>query len=188
MSRREELVGSGKGLADRLARSIAHVLLGTRDWSDKAAVEIARAQPAMKILEIGSGRQDLGKNAYSLLDVFPPEADFVQSDVNPAFGHRIVDVTDMAIEEEFDLILCMYVLEHVYDVQAAVTNMCRALKPGGRMLIAVPHVYPYHDEPIDFWRFTVHSLRQLCSGFSSVEIQHKGPRRFPKALLVTATR
>jgi SAM-dependent methyltransferase len=178
----------GKGFADRLARSIAHVLLGTRGWSDTVAVEIGRARPDQKVLEIGSGRQDLGRNAYSLLDAFPPEADFVQSDYNPAFGHRVVDVTDMAIEEEFDLILCMYVLEHVFDVQAAVTNMCRALRPGGRMLIAVPHVYPYHDEPIDFWRFTEHSLRQLCRGFSSVEIRRKGPRRFPKALLVIATR
>jgi SAM-dependent methyltransferase len=181
-------VSRGKGLADRLARSVAHVLLGTRGWSDKAAVEIARTRSGLKVLEIGSGRQDLGTNAYSLVDAFPTDVDFVQSDVNPAFGHRVVDVTDMGIEEEFDLILCMYVLEHVFDVQAAVRNMCRAVKPGGQVLIAVPHVYPYHDEPIDFWRFTEHSLRHLCSGFSSVEIRHKGPRRFPKALLVSATR
>lgn len=178
----------GSALPDRLARSVAHVLLGTRGWSDTAAVQIARARPGLKVLEIGSGRQDLGRNAYSLRDAFPPDAEFVQSDVNPAFGHRVVDVTDMGIEEEFDLVLCMYVLEHVFDVQAAVTNMRRALKPGGRLLIAVPHIYPYHDEPIDFWRFTEHSLRELCRGFSAVEIGHKGPRRFPKALLVTATR
>lgn len=178
----------GRGVADRLARSVAHVLLGTRGWSDRAAVEIARERPGLKVLEIGSGRQDLGRNAYSLRDSFPPDAEFVQSDVNPAFGHRVVDVTAMTIEEEFDLVLCMYVLEHVFDVRAAVTNMHRALKPGGRLLLAVPHVYPYHDEPIDFWRFTEHSLRQLCGGFTSVDIRHKGPRRFPKALLVSATR
>lgn len=178
----------GAGLVDRAARSVAHVLLGTRGWSDSAALELARARPGLTVLEIGSGRQDLGRNAYSLRDAFPPDAVFVQSDVNPAFGHRVVDVTDMAIEAEFDLVLCMYVLEHVFGVQAAVDNMRRALKPGGKLLIAVPHIYPYHDEPIDFWRFTEHSLRQLCRGFSSVEIRHKGMRRFPKALLVSATR
>jgi SAM-dependent methyltransferase len=181
-------VSRGKALGDRLARSAAHVLMGTRGWSDKAATDVARANPRLKVLEIGSGRQDLGTNAYSLLPAFPPEAEFVQSDVNPEFGHRVIDVTDMAIEAEFDLILCMYVLEHVYDVRAAVANMHRALRPGGTMVIAVPHLYPYHDEPIDFWRFTEHSLRLLCADFASVEIRHKGPRRFPKALLAIAGR
>jgi SAM-dependent methyltransferase len=178
----------GKALADRLARSVAHVLMGTRGWSDTAVLDFARSHPRLKVLEIGSGRQDLGTNAYSLLPAFPPGVEFVQSDVNPAFGHRVVDVTDMSIEAEFELILCMYVLEHVYDVQAAVANMHRALRPGGTMVIAVPHVYPYHDEPIDFWRFTEHSLRRLCADFASVEIRHKGMRRFPKALLVIASR
>ena len=177
-----------KTLGDRLARSTAHVLMGTRGWSDSAVIDFARSHPRLKVLEIGSGRQDLGTNAYSLLPSFPAAAEFVQSDVNPSFGHRIVDVTTMTMEAEFDLILCMYVLEHVYDVRAAVANMFRALRPGGTLVIAVPHVYPYHDEPLDFWRFTEHSLRELCADFSSVEIRHKGIRRFPKALLVVATR
>jgi len=181
-------VSRGAKLPDRLARSVSHVLLGTRGWSDEVAVQTVRSRPGLKVLEIGSGRQDLGTNAYSLVDAFSTDVDFVQSDVNPAFGHRIVDVTDMGIEEEFDLILCMYVLEHVFDVRAAVANMRRALRPGGTLVIAVPHVYPYHDEPLDFWRFTEHSLRELCADFSSVEIRHKGIRRFPKALLAIARR
>jgi SAM-dependent methyltransferase len=82
----------------------------------------------------------------------------------------------------------MYVLEHVFDVQAATDNIRRALRPGGRALIAVPHLYPYHDEPIDFWRFTEHSLRRLCRDYSSVEVRRKGARRFPKALFAVATR
>ena len=82
----------------------------------------------------------------------------------------------------------MYVLEHVYDVAAAVDGLRRALRPGGRVVMAVPHMYPYHDEPIDFWRFTEHSLRRLCAPFSSVELRHKGVRRFPKGLLAVATK
>jgi SAM-dependent methyltransferase len=173
---------------DRVARAVAHGLLGTRPWSDGVAAELAGSSAGAKVLEIGSGRQDLGLEAYSLRSRFGSAAEFVQSDVNPAFGHRVVDVTDMQIEEEFDLVLCMYVLEHVFDVQAAVDNMRRALRPGGRLVIAVPHIYPYHDEPIDFWRFTEHSLRQLCRNFTSVDVRRKGVRRFPKGLLVTATR
>jgi SAM-dependent methyltransferase len=175
-------------LVDSIARKAGGRLLGTRAWSDAAARRIATTAGGLTVLEIGSGRQDLGQNAYSLRDAFPDVREFVQSDVNPEFGHRVVDITDMSIDEEFDLILCMYVLEHVYDVFSAVDNMRRALRPGGRLVIAVPHVYPYHDEPIDFWRFTEHSLQRLCAAFSSVEVAHKGMRRFPKGLLVIATR
>jgi SAM-dependent methyltransferase len=174
--------------ANDVARRAAHLLLATRTWSDRLARDALGDISGARVLEIGSGRQDLGADAYSLKGRFDDAAEFVQSDVNPAFGHRVVDVTDMSIDQEFDVVLCMYVLEHVFDLRAAVENMRRALRPGGKVLIAVPHLYPYHDEPIDFWRFTEHSLRELCRDFSTVDIQRKGMRRFPKALLVIATR
>jgi SAM-dependent methyltransferase len=175
-------------IANEVARRGAHLLLGTRKWSDRVARDALGDVSSRRILEIGSGRQDLGADAYSLKPLFPDAGEFVQSDVNPAFGHRVVDVTDMSIDQEFDAILCMYVLEHVFDVRAAVDNMRKALRPGGTVLIAVPHIYPYHDEPIDFWRFTEYSLRELCRDFSAVDVRRKGMRRFPKALLVIATR
>jgi SAM-dependent methyltransferase len=175
-------------LANEVARRAAHLLLGTRTWSDRVAKEVLGDVSQARILEIGSGRQDLGAEAYSLHPTFGDAAEFVQSDVNPDFGHRVVDVTDMDIDKEFDVVLCMYVLEHVFDVGVAVDNMRKALRPGGRLLIAVPHVYPYHDEPIDFWRFTEYSLRELCRDFSEVDVRRKGMRRFPKALLTVATR
>jgi ubiquinone/menaquinone biosynthesis C-methylase UbiE len=179
---------NAKALADTAARGVAHVLMGTRRWTDRQIADVASTSTGLKVLEIGSGRQDMGHNAYSLVHAFPNAGEFVQSDFNPEFGHRVIDVTDMDVDQEFDLILCMYVLEHVFDVHAAVENMRKALKPGGRVVIAVPHLYPYHDEPIDFWRFTEYSLRRLCRDYSAVEIRRRGIRRFPKGLMVIATR
>lgn len=185
---RTRVTSSTGPLVDRVGRFAAHRLLGTRRWSDEVAARISRSGSGRKVLEIGSGRQDMGHEAYSLRRLFADSDEFVQSDVNPLFGHRVIDVTAMSVEDEFDIILCMYVLEHVFDVAAAVENMRRALRPGGQLVVAVPHMYPYHDEPIDFWRFTEHSLRRLCSDFSAVEIARKGMRRWPKALLVIATK
>jgi SAM-dependent methyltransferase len=181
-------MSKGSVRAEQVARWLANRLLGTRGWTDALAAEVARSSRGLDVLEIGSGRQDLGADAYSLRSAFPEAGNFVQSDVNPAFGHRVIDVTDMSLDQEFDVILCMNVLEHVFDVQAAVDNLRKALRPGGRLVIAVPFVYPYHDEPIDFWRLTEHSLRELCRGFSSVDVRHKGMRRFPKGLFAIATR
>jgi SAM-dependent methyltransferase len=181
-------MSNAAAVVERVGRWTANRLLGTRRWTDAAAAELAAGSRGLRVLEIGSGRQDLGADAYSLKQLFPQAGEFVQSDVNPAFGHRVVDITEMALDQEFDLILCMNVLEHVFDVQRAVDNLRKALRPGGKLLIAVPFVYPYHDEPIDFWRITEHSLRALCRDYSAVEVRHKGPRRFPKGLLAVATR
>ncbi len=177
-----------KSLVDRVGRRVAHLLFETRDWADAAAIEVAGRTPGGRILEIGSGRQDLGEDAFSLRPKLADTHEFVQSDVNPAFGHRVLDVTDMSVDAEFDLVLCMYVLEHVFDVRAAVDNMRAAVRPGGTVLMAVPHLYPYHDEPLDFWRFTEYSMRELCRDFSAVELRTRGIRRFPQALLAIATR
>lgn len=180
--------GRVQALSGRVQRRGAHVLLGSRNWSDRLVHEIAAGMRDARILEIGSGRQDLGHDAYSVKAMFDSSNTFVQSDVNPAFGHPVVNVTAMEFDGEFDMVVCMYVLEHVFDVGAAVRNIHRALVPGGRALIAVPHLYPYHDEPIDFWRFTEHSLRTLLSSYSTVHIAHSGLRRMPKGLLAVATR
>jgi SAM-dependent methyltransferase len=181
-------MSTAAAVVERAGRWAANRLLGTRRWTDAAAADLARSSRGLRVLEIGSGRQDLGADAYSLKSLFADAGEFVQSDVNPAFGHRVIDLTDMSLDQEFDVILCMNVLEHIFDVGSATENLRKALRPGGKVLIAVPFIYPYHDEPIDFWRMTEHSLRELLRDFSTVEIRHKGPRRFPKGLLAVATR
>ena len=176
-----------RSVVTAVLRRVAGRLLGTRRWTDAQVAQIAHDFRG-SVLEIGSGRQDLGAEAYSLRHLFDPSVEFVQSDVNPTFGHEVVDVTSMDLEDRFDLIICLYVLEHVYDVSAAAENLHRALRPGGRLLLAVPHLYPYHDEPIDFWRFTEHSLRRLLERFDRVTVKAKGMRRFPRGLYVIATK
>jgi 2-polyprenyl-3-methyl-5-hydroxy-6-metoxy-1,4-benzoquinol methylase len=41
----------------------------------------------------------------------------------------------------FDAVVCWYVLEHVEDPHRALLNMKSALKPGGVMILAVPHAF-----------------------------------------------
>jgi SAM-dependent methyltransferase len=54
--------------------------------------------------------------------------------------------------ESFDLILSHEVLEHVQDDRAAVGEMVRALRPGGRLVVFVPNRgYPFETHGI-YWR------------------------------------
>jgi SAM-dependent methyltransferase len=48
-----------------------------------------------------------------------------------------------------DLVLCANLLEHVTDRAAVLSNLHALTKPGGRMIMTVPHRYPYHPDPID---------------------------------------
>jgi SAM-dependent methyltransferase len=181
-------MSAASALQEKVGRLVARRLLGTRAWTDAAARDIARSSVGARVLEIGSGRRDLGEDAYTLRGAFPDAGEFVQSDSNPDFGHMVLDITTMTLDQEFDVVLCMNVLEHVYDIERAVENLRKALRPGGRLVVATPFLYPYHDEPIDFWRFTEHSMRTLLRDFSTVEVRHKGMRRFPLGLLAVATR
>ena len=70
----------------------------------------------------------------------------------------------MDYKNEFDSIICMCVLEHIYDFHKAIKNMYKALKPNGNVIISIPLLYPLHDEPHDYWRFTEHSIRKLFTG------------------------
>lgn len=56
----------------------------------------------------------------------------------------------------FNVVLSHEVLEHVQDDRAAVEEMVRALKPGGRMVIFVPNRgYPFETHGI-YWRDRYH--------------------------------
>jgi SAM-dependent methyltransferase len=169
-------------------RRVGRLIFGSRAWLAKRIAEVVPSLAHGRVLEIGSGRHDFGDDAYSLKAQFPGTCDFVQSDVNPGFGHLVVDVTSMDFDGEFDAILCMSVLEHVERFWEAIPRMRRALKPGGKLVMSVPMCFPYHDEPADYYRFTTHGVRFLLREFSDVQIRYRGARRVPFTVFAVAVK
>lgn len=70
---------------------------------------------------------------------------------------------DILAKQRFDLIVCTEVLEHVADWHAAFANFRELLAPAGSLLITVPHSFPLHEEPFDFWRPTLHAIRHFAA-------------------------
>jgi SAM-dependent methyltransferase len=75
-------------------------------------------------------------------------------------------------DASFDAVLCTQVLEHVDDPLATLIELYRVLRPEGRLGLTVPLVWPLHEEPFDFFRYTRYGLESLMTraGFTDVVV------------------
>lgn len=62
----------------------------------------------------------------------------------------------------FDVVILIDVLEHISDTQTLLEQIHSVLKPGGKLLMSLPFLYPMHDAPRDFVRYTEHGIEQLA--------------------------
>jgi SAM-dependent methyltransferase len=76
----------------------------------------------------------------------------------------------------FNSVFCSQVLEHVPDPSQVLSELARILKPGGTLLLSVPHLAYLHNEPHDYYRYTEFGLKHLlgASGFEIQEIRWSG--------------
>lgn len=58
-------------------------------------------------------------------------------------------------------VLMVDVLEHIPDPRQALGEVARCLAPKGTLVLIVPFLYPIHDAPHDYQRWTVHGLKKL---------------------------
>ena len=70
-----------------------------------------------------------------------PELDYVGVDLQPRDRATVRgDVTDLPLaDEDFDVAICVHVLEHVEDDRSAIQELHRVLRPGGWALVNVPY-------------------------------------------------
>jgi len=63
-----------------------------------------------------------------------------------------------------DVVLLTEVIEHIVDGGAVVREIGRVLKPGGRLLITWPFIYPLHELPHDYVRYSEFAMQSLATG------------------------
>ncbi|MFN8059590.1 MAG: glycosyltransferase [Vicinamibacterales bacterium] len=134
-----------------------------------------RPHVGARVLEVGAG---IGNMTNCLV----PRDTYVASDVNPeylavlknfAFARPYMGVEQLDLERpaqfdpfvgQFDTVVCLNVLEHVKDPLGALSNMRRALVPGGRLIVYVPQgpsLYSNLDRALEHRRrYTEAALRQ----------------------------
>tara|TARA_Y200000002_G_scaffold381366_1_gene395230 strand:+ start:359 stop:1036 length:678 start_codon:yes stop_codon:yes gene_type:complete len=123
------------------------------------------------VLDIGKGMRDkfVKIKAKEILTV----------DVNdfgdyPDIVYDICSELDETLIKKFDKIICIAVLEHVYDPFQAVRNIRMMLKDNGVLYGYVPYLFYYHAPTDlrfqDYFRFSKDALSYLFKDFQNLEI------------------
>lgn len=76
----------------------------------------------------------------------------------------------------FDNVLSIQLMEHLPDPEKHLREIRRVLRPGGRLLLSTPFLWPRHGLPRDFFRFTREGLEMLLrnNGFTVTEVLAQG--------------
>jgi SAM-dependent methyltransferase len=76
-------------------------------------------------------------------------------------------------DDQYDLVICTQVLEHVKDPGAVLLEIFRVLREGGQLLLTAPLYYEEHEAPNDFFRFTRYGITQLLesAGFKIRKVE-----------------
>ena len=80
---------------------------------------------------------------------------------------------DMFEDETFDCIICTEVLEHLHTPQIAIDEMRRVLKNNGQLILTTRFLFPLHDTPNDYYRFTKYGLKHLLKNFEILELKEE---------------
>ncbi len=120
------------------------------DIADPRALE--RAAVAEWLLRHREGRLlDIGCGRGLVLEYFAYRGyDAVGADISPeavesldsrGFDCRLYDIESDYISEKFEIILCLEVLQQLYDPKAALETMRAALAEGGELVVSVPNEF-----------------------------------------------
>lgn len=121
------------------------------------------------VLDIGGGHVDTN---HSYDHYFPNRTTI---DIDPKREPDVVgDVHTMPLpDESHSIVLCTEVLEHCHTPQLAIDEMERVLKPGGTLILTTRFVYPHHDVPHDYFRYTKFGLSHLLRNWEIETLEYE---------------
>lgn len=156
-------------------------VLGYASGKQFSDAYIQKAVPGTTFLDAGCGE---GK----VRDLLPKEVHYVGVDIFQgensagyhAWTHRPTIHADLhqlpLSQSSCDVVVLLYVLEHVQSPQKVLGEIARVMKPGAMLFAAVPFVHQVHHAPNDYFRFTKYALEHFFRsvGLTTVSIRPLG--------------
>ncbi len=118
-----------------------------------------------RVLNVGAGGDE-----YLYRRFFPNS---LMVDIDPLRKpDMVVDAHSLPFSDgEFEAVMCIEVLEHTRNPEQVISECRRVLKDGGLLLLTTRFIYPLHDAPHDYWRFTRPVIEDLFKNFSNVQVE-----------------
>jgi SAM-dependent methyltransferase len=140
-----------------------YVLDFERRIADAVTAFAASLPAGARVLDAGAGEGAYksyfpGRRYVGLdLGIGDQQWDYTQLDV-------LGDLTSLPFADGvFDAALNIVTLEHVKDPARVLCELGRVLRPGGRLLLVVPHEWEVHQHPHDFFRYTKFGVEELAT-------------------------
>jgi SAM-dependent methyltransferase len=137
-------------------------------------------KPGGSVLEIGS------RNVSGLIrrGLIGDEAHYTGFDIHPGENVDVVGdahaLTTSFPAGHFDAVFSVSVFEHLAMPWKVLLEINRVMKTGGLLYISTHPVWPAHELPWDFWRFSAETFRVLlneATGFEIIECVEGNPAR-----------
>jgi SAM-dependent methyltransferase len=150
-----------KVFGKKLGGSILHPQYFLQKQSDRRRA-IIEAHLKGRVLDIGSGDAEPhyprkeAVASYITLDLPETNVRYLKRPQVFADAHALPFSGGV-----FDGVLLLEVLEHVRYPNLVLEEARRVLREGGTLCVSTPFLYPLHDEPYDFFRFSLYGLREM---------------------------
>jgi len=134
--------------------------------------EFGKIPAGAKVLNIGAGG-DIGKTLmrHAARQQFQVVALDIDEQRHPDIAGDICAYDFKG--QQFDTIVMAEILEHIHSPHLALENVHRVLKDSGRLILTVPFIFPIHDQPYDYYRYTRYGLAYLLRHFRDVSITER---------------
>ena len=139
-----------------------------------ALVPLLQKQTVGDVLDVGCGRMPYRQFLDNVIEEYHGYDCERRSDETAFIGdaHHLEKIPD----NSYDTVISFSVLEHLPKPWIAVEEMARVCRPGGKVIIEVPHLSRYHELPHDYYRFTEMGLREIGeqAGLEAVTLERHG--------------
>lgn len=141
----------------------------------RRALRASTAAVRGRVLDAGSGRGvwreviRAGGAEYESIDHAPRGGD------SPTWVGDVMDMPQVP-HGRYDAVVSHQVLEHLPRPWKALAEFHRVLRPGGVLVVSVPHLSRRHELPHDYFRFTQEGMASLLrdAGFEGIVVRPVG--------------